>query len=67
MKGRRKAKTAKWALKAKLIRESNAILTSEVHSKHKGRFLFKAEASSAHDEPVGKLAGVNRFRDEVRL
>jgi len=63
MKGRRKLKTAKWALEARLIRHSKAILTSEEHALRRGRFLSKAEAASAHDEPVGILAGVSCVRD----
>lgn len=65
MKGRRKAKTAKWALKANLIRESIAILTSEAHAQRSGRFLSKAEATSAHTEPVGVLAGGSSLRDNA--
>lgn len=65
MKGRRKLKTTKWALEAQLIRESRAILASEEHASHRGRFLSRAEAVSAHAEPMGILAGVSRVRDNA--
>lgn len=57
MKGRRKLKTAKWCLKARLVAHARAILESEFSKQRQGKFLSIAESSAGGNEPVGLLAG----------
>lgn len=63
MKGRRKLKTEKWHLIARLILDSRAILDSKSHALQKGKFLSNAIAASSVAEPVGMLAGKQRRRE----
>jgi len=62
MKGRRKAKTDKWMLRDKFIREARASLSSRSGA---GRFLDIA-AQTLLDEPVGILAGSRNAADKRR-
>ena len=56
MKGRRKAKTQKWALKARFLAEARERLG--VRCSKQSKFLNIAAHSGRELEPVGSLAGV---------
>lgn len=57
MKGRRKAKSAKWKQISQFTQDARAILESDIFSQRRGRFLSRAEAAGRDAEPLGKLAG----------
>ncbi len=55
MKGRRKAKTSKWSMKAQFELEAQCLLASRTEAT--SRFLNTALQAGPEHEPTGRLAG----------